>query len=368
MLNNEEFRRYSRHLIMSEVGLEGQRKLKKTKVLVIGAGGLGCPVLQYLTAVGIGTIGILDFDTVSLSNLQRQILYTTNDIGKPKAEVAYKKLSALNPNTNFIVHNEALRKSNVFGILKNYDLIIDGTDNFPSRYLLNDACVILGKPFVFGAIFKFHGQVSVFNYKNGPTYRCLFPDQPKEKDVPNCSTIGVIGVIPGIIGTIRANEAIKIILEKGNILSGKLLQVDLLTMKFDTFDFKKSEEDSNITKLSEYGETCALDIDEPNIASILSEELHKKIQNKEDIFLVDVRTKKQFEDYNIGGRYIDEAEILNNPDILPKDKMIVFVCEFGEKSAAFVEYFDEQVDYPQTFNLIGGIQEWVEKGFELIKM
>jgi len=217
MLSKEEHSRYNRHIILPEVGLEGQEKLKLSKVLVVGAGGLGCPVLIYLAAAGVGTIGIVDFDSVDESNLHRQILFGTGDIGKPKAEAAKIKLQEQNPHVEVEVHNTRLTSKNAIEIIDKYDIIVDGSDNFPTRYLVNDACVILKKPFVFGSIFKFEAQISTFNYEGGPTYRCLYPDPPGAGEVPNCAEIGVIGVLPGIVGSIQANEAIKMIIGIANI-------------------------------------------------------------------------------------------------------------------------------------------------------
>src|ERR1035437_2494874 len=234
-MTTEEKRRYARHIILPEIGLEGQQKLKQAKVLVVGAGGLGCPVLQYLTAAGVGTLGIIDFDTVDESNLQRQVLYSTEDIGKHKAAIAKEKLEKQNPDINLVSHVAHLTSANALEIISQYDIVVDGSDNFATRYLVNDACVILNKVLVFGSIFKFEGQVSVFNYKGGPTYRCLYPEAPAEGDVPNCAEIGVLGVLPGIVGTLQANEVIKIITGIGDILSGKLLTLDALTMQFNTF-------------------------------------------------------------------------------------------------------------------------------------
>jgi molybdopterin/thiamine biosynthesis adenylyltransferase len=243
MLNQEENKRYNRHVILDQVGLEGQLKLKAAKVLVIGAGGLGCPVLQYLTAAGVGTIGIIDFDTIDLSNLQRQILFTKNDLGKNKAEVAAQRLKQLNDQVKFKAYPERLTTKNALELFSAYDLIIDGTDNFSTRYLVNDAAVLTNKPLVYGSIYKFEGQVAVFNYENGATYRCLFPVPPKAGTVKNCSEIGVIGVLPGIIGTQQANEAIKIIVGIGKPLSGQLLIYDALKASYLTVGIQRSEEE-----------------------------------------------------------------------------------------------------------------------------
>lgn len=240
ILSQEENKQYSRHLILDEIGVIGQERLKASKVLVIGAGGLGCPILQYLTAAGVGTIGIIDNDTVDQTNLQRQILYTHTDIGKYKTEVAAKRLAKLNPFVNFVVYVEKLTNQNALNLFSCYDIIVDGSDNFPTRYLANDAAILTNKPLVFGSIFKFEGQVTVFNYQNGPTYRCLYPNPPQANTVPNCSEIGVLGVLPGIIGSIQANEVLKIICEIGEVLSGKLFTFNVLTMEQYKLNFKKN--------------------------------------------------------------------------------------------------------------------------------
>jgi len=257
VLTKQEFQRYSRHIIIPEIGIIGQEKIKNSKVLVIGAGGLGCPVGQYLAAAGVGTIGIVDFDEVDESNLQRQILFTPEDIGKSKAEVAAQKLKKQNPNLQFTIYNLQFTSANSLDIIKNYDIIVDGSDNFPTRYLVNDSCVILGKPLVSGSVFKFQGQVSVFNYKNGPTYRCLFPEPPNSDDVPNCTEIGVLGVLSGIIGTIMANETLKIILEIGKVLSGKLLVMDTLSLTMQTLSFRRNPKNLNIKNLIDYQVFCS---------------------------------------------------------------------------------------------------------------
>jgi molybdopterin/thiamine biosynthesis adenylyltransferase len=228
MLNEQENKRYSRHLLLSDIGVSGQEKLKSGKVLVVGAGGLGCPVLQYLTAAGVGNIGVIDFDAVDLSNLQRQILYSTNDVGTNKALAAKNRLESLNPLIEITAYPYQLTNKNALELFAKYDLIVDGSDNFSTRYLVNDACILTGKTLVYGAIYKFEGQVTVFNYQDGPSYRCLFPEAPQQGSVPNCSEVGVLGVIPGIIGVYQANEALKIILGIGTVLSGKLLVIDAL--------------------------------------------------------------------------------------------------------------------------------------------
>ena len=233
--------RYNRHIILSEIGQAGQDKISSAKVLIIGAGGLGCPIALYLTAAGVGTLGIIDFDTVEISNLQRQVLYGTSTLGKNKAIAAKERLEDLNDDISIVAYPEKLTHKNAIDLFNQYDIIVDGTDNFETRYLVNDACIIANKPFVFGAIYKFEGQISVFNYKNGPSYRCVFPNPPEKGSVPNCSEIGVLGVLPGIIGTMQANEVLKMILELGNTLSGKLLCYNALTLQNSILKIKKSE-------------------------------------------------------------------------------------------------------------------------------
>ena len=330
MLSQEEKNQYHRHIILEEFGQKGQEKLKKAKVLVIGAGGLGCPVLQYLTAAGVGTIGIVDFDVVDQSNLQRQVLYTTEDIGKPKAEQAAMRLSNLNPFVNFEIHNYKLNKDNAELLFSAYDVIVDGSDNFATRYLVSDACVLTGKPLVFGSIFKFRGQVTVFNYNNGPTYRCLFPEPPGPDEVPNCSGVGVIGVLPGIIGTLQANETIKLITGIGKILDGSLLYFDALTMSQQIVKFSKNE-DIQITRLEDdYDVFCGVSDDNSSlIKEILAEELKS---NPEKYTILDVRTEREFQQFNIGGLHIPLDELDDRYQEINKELPIVVCCQSGVRS------------------------------------
>ncbi len=363
MLSKEELLKYNRHLIMPEIGLEGQEKIKLAKVLVIGAGGLGTPVLQYLTAAGVGTIGIVEYDTVSESNLQRQVLYSETDIGKPKIEIAKSKLEKLNSYIKIKLFNLKLTKENVLDIFPSFDVIIDTSDNFPTRYLVNDACVILNKPLVYGAIHKFLGQVAVFNYKGGPTYRCIFPEQPEEGEVPNCSTIGVLGAVPGVIGAMQAVEALKIVINNGNVLSGKLFQIDFLEFRTEIITIEKDSNFSNITELSEYENTCQ-SVDD-RINTILVTELYSKIKNKENILIYDLRSPEQFKDYNIGGKNIEVEKFIFAPENLTKEKTVIFVCEFGEKSKTLTEYLQFEKGFTNVYNLEGGIQAWIKAGFSL---
>ena len=258
MFSKEENAQYNRHFILDLIGIKGQKKLKKSKVLVIGAGGLGCPILQYLTAAGVGTIGIIDKDTVDQSNLQRQILFSIDDIGNPKASCAAKRLQQLNPFVTFKTYIEFLSSENALELFSEYDIIVDGSDNFQTRYLSNDAAVLTNKPLVFGAIFKFEGQVSVFNYNNGPTYRCLFPTPPSANSIPNCSDVGVLGVLPGIIGCLQANETLKIICELDEVLSGKLLSFNALNLQQNILKFSKNK-DIHITELIDYDLFCGIE-------------------------------------------------------------------------------------------------------------
>ena len=357
-LSKSEIKRYNRHIIMPEIGLEGQLKLKNAKVLVIGAGGLGCPVLQYLPAAGVGTIGICDFDFVDESNLQRQILFGRSDIGKSKAKIAGQKLQEQNPYIKFNVHDFKLDKSNALELFAQYDIIVDGSDNFPTRFLVNDACVITGKPLVFGAIYKFEGQVSVFNYHEGPTYRCLVPEQPDSSEMLSCSQIGVIGVLPGIIGAYQASEVIKIITGVGKVLNGKLLMIDTLGVSHSVIEFKRNEKTANITELSEYGNFCTDEF--PEINQISADELKAKLAAKEDLFIVDIREPELFKQAHIHESVNYQIpDILDNPDLIPKDKTVVLVCQSGNNSMAVIDFLTEKHNYTNVYNLENGFNAWL---------
>ncbi len=332
MLNSEEKKQYNRHLILEEIGETGQVKLKTAKVLVIGAGGLGCPVLQYLAAAGVGTIGIIDDDVVDQSNLQRQILYTIDDIGSPKVEIASKRLSQLNPFVFFKTYNEKLTIDNAVDLFLEYDLIVDGSDNFPTRYLVNDACVLADKPLVFGSIFKFQGQVSVFNFEDGPTYRCLFPEPPAPNSVPNCSDIGVLGVLPGIIGSLQANEAIKMITGIGSILKGKLVYIDSLTLQQQVINFEKDETIEVTDLANDYDFFCG--IHSEDFKEISVEELKA---NKDIYTILDVRTSAEFNQFNIGGIHIPLEQITENISKLNNEKPMVVCCQSGLRSKKAIE-------------------------------
>ncbi len=348
--SKEENKQYSRHLILDEIGVIGQEKLKASKVLVIGAGGLGCPILQYLTAAGVGNIGIIDNDTVDQTNLQRQILYTHKDIGKFKAEVAANRLAELNPFVNFKVYVEKLTTQNALNLFSNYDIIVDGSDNFPTRYLANDAAILTNKPLVFGSIFKFEGQVTVFNYQNGPTYRCLYPNPPQANAVPNCSEIGVLGVLPGIIGTIQANEVLKMICELGAVLSGKLLTLNALTMEQYKLNFKKNDTIKITSLENDYHFFCG--ISKKHQQEITFAELQNSPEN---YTLLDVRNNLEREHFNIGGLHIPLHELESRYDEIPTEKPIVVYCKAGIRSKITIEILERKNLKTTFINLKNGI-------------
>ncbi len=362
IFTNNEIKRYNRHIILSEIGLEGQQKLKQAKVLVIGAGGLGCPVLQYLTAAGVGTIGICDFDVVDESNLQRQILYGTADIGKSKALQAAEKLSNLNPYVQFKVYNKMLAKENAIEIFNEYDIVVDGSDNFPTRFLINDACVVLKKPYVFGAIYKFEGQVTVFNYNGGPTYHCLFPEQPDSSETLSCSTVGVIGVLPGIIGTYQACEVIKIITGIGRVLSGKLLIIDALRMEHNMISIQKSDNFNELTELGNYSEMCLKKNNE--IKELNPLELYERM-DIDDFLVVDIRENIYFNSYHINSVNIPISQLLENPELIPYNQKVAVVCERGISSLAIIKELKKIREIDNLYNLNGGIQAWISNNLPL---
>jgi adenylyltransferase/sulfurtransferase len=333
MLERDELKLYNRQIILPELGLIGQEKLKAAQVLMIGAGGLGCPVLQYLVAAGVGHIGIVDDDVIDISNLHRQILYSIPDIGKPKAETAKQKLGQLNPFVELIAYNERLSADNAVRLISKYDLVVDGSDNFTTRYLVNDICMALNKPLVFGSIFKFDGQVSVFNYHGGPNYRDVFPEPPAENEVPNCDETGVIGVLPGIIGTYMANEVIKIICGIGETLSGKLFSMNALDNSMSIY---------KITKQKQVVPTLVT----PDQATFPNREINMETlnswleENPDEICIVDVRETYEFDDYNIGGINIPLYELQESADIIPTDKKLIFICQTGQRSKIALQWTD----------------------------
>ncbi len=327
-------KRYARQVILEGFGREGQEKLAKASVLVVGAGGLGCPVLQYLAAAGTGHIGIVDGDTVSITNLHRQVLYHEGDCGQKKAETAAQRLKAMNPHVRISVCPTNINTQNVLCLVGQYDLVVDCTDNFPTRYLLNDACVMLGKPLVYGAIHKFEGQVSVFNYQDGPTYRCLFPEAPLPGEVPDCATAGVLGVLPGLVGAWQATEAIKIITGLGKPLSGELLSIDTLTGNTFKFRFKKSTAFTPVSRLLEYyGPECAAH--PQSYATLTSDELKQWMDTAQDFLLLDVREAHEFMAGHIEGAQNlplpQIAKDLASADLFSKNKTVVY-CQSGGRS------------------------------------
>tara|TARA_R110000868_G_scaffold217460_6_gene467572 strand:- start:323 stop:1390 length:1068 start_codon:yes stop_codon:yes gene_type:complete len=346
------FERYSRQIQLKEFGLASQKKLSTSKVLVVGAGGLGIPALTYLNAMGVGTLGIIDNDVVGVSNLHRQVSYTENDIGKSKITVLAEKLKAQNSDTKLIMYDAFLVKQNALEILSSYDLIIDASDNFPTRYLVNDACVILDKPFIYGALHSFEGQVSVFNYKNGPTYRCLFPTMPKANEVPNCNENGVLGVIPGIIGNLQALEAVKVITEIGEVLSGKLLLFDGLNQNFQKINFKKVAKNGEIKMLNEsYEFECDVNL------SITSLEFQNLLKIKK-IQLLDVRTKQEFDSFHLkDGIHIPISEIIERQSELDFTKTIYVICQSGQRSQKAINLLVQQQPKATFINVSGGINQ-----------
>lgn len=347
MLTSEEKKQYNRHLILDKIGEQGQLKLKKAKVLVIGAGGLGCPVLQYLTAAGVGTIGIIDDDLVDQSNLQRQVLYTTDDIGVSKAVTAAKRLAKLNPFVNFNVYQEKLTQENAVSLFYNYDIIVDGSDNFSTRYLANDASVLTNKPLVYGAVFKFEGQVSVFNYKGSGTYRCLYPTPPKPKESPNCGEIGVLGVLPGIIGSLQANETLKIICKIGAVLADKLLIYDSLKMHQIVLKYERNSTLKISVLETDYDLFCGILMKEEISLALLQ-------KFKEKYNLLDVRETWERKEYHIGGQHIPLNELLRRVNEVSTNKNLVVYCKSGMRSRKAISILESMNYKAKILNLKGG--------------
>jgi adenylyltransferase/sulfurtransferase len=372
-LSTDDLSRYSRHLILPEVGMEGQRRLKAARVLCVGTGGLGSPLALYLTAAGIGTLGLVDFDVVDSSNLQRQIIHSTKDIGRKKIDSAEEKLSALNPAINIVKHETMLSSANALDILKDYDIVADGTDNFPTRYLVNDACVLLGKPNVYGSIFRFEGQASVFATEAGPCYRCLYPEPPPPGLVPSCAEGGVLGILPGLVGVIQATEVIKLILGKGDSLVGRLLLVDALNMRFRELKLRKNPEcpvcgsNPTVTALIDYDHFCGIVPETPQernvkngIAQLTVKELKARRDAGEDIFLLDVREPYEVQIAQIGGTVIPQNDVPNRLAEIPRDREIVVHCRSGARSQRIAEFL-KQSGYTQVVNLAGGILAWSDE-------
>jgi adenylyltransferase/sulfurtransferase len=373
-LTNDEIKRYSRHLIMPEVGVDGQRKLKASKVLCIGAGGLGSPVAMYLTAAGVGTLGLVDFDVVDFSNLQRQILHGTPDVGRSKLASARDRLRALNPEITIETYETALSSQNALKLFEPYDVIVDGTDNFPTRYLVNDACVLLGKPNAYGSIFRFEGQASVFGAKDGPCYRCLYPEPPPPGLVPSCAEGGVLGVLPGIIGTIQAMETIKLILGIGEPLVGRFLIVDALRMKFRELKLHKDPDcpvcgtHPTVKQLIDYDQFCGIHPAAPEPAvvqnsatDITSVELKQRLDRGDDLTIVDVREPNEYQINRMSGALlIPLGDIPKRYNELDPDAEIVVHCKMGGRSAKAADFL-RSVGFKKVLNLKGGILDWIDK-------
>ena len=370
-LTKKEIERYSRHLIMPEVGMDGQLKLKQAKVLCIGTGGLGAPLGLYLAAAGVGRIGLVDFDRVDDSNLQRQVLFSTKDVGRPKIEAAADRLRGLNPDIQIDTFDTHLSSDNALDILKDYDIIVDGTDNFPTRYLVNDASVLLKKPNVYGSIFRFEGQITIFGDPNGPCYRCLYPEPPPPGLVPSCAEGGVLGVLPGIVGSIQAAETLKLIIGKGESLIGRLLLFDALAMRFRELKLRKNPDcpmcgtHPTITKLIDYAEFCGVRGEEApapqtSVPEITPRELKTRLDRGDDLYILDVREPHEYQICNLGGHLIPLGDLSKRASELDSSREIVAHCRSGKRSAETVEFL-QRAGFRKVLNLKGGILAWSDE-------
>ena len=376
-LSSQEVARYSRHLIMPEVGMDGQKRLKAASVLLIGAGGLGSPLGLYLAAAGVGRIGLVDFDVVDFSNLQRQVLHGTPDVGRPKLHSARDRLQAINPEVRIDLYETHLTSANALQILGPYDLVIDGTDNFPTRYLVNDACVLLGKPNVYGSIFRFDGQATVFSPGRGPCYRCLYPEPPPPGEVPSCAEGGVLGVLPGLVGCIQATEAVKLILGRGEPLIGRLLLYDALEMRFREFKVRRNPncpmcgDNPTIKQLIDYDQFCGVRGQEaspaaraagsPGTGETTVEELKKRLDGGEKVFILDVRNPEEFQICRISGSVLMPLSSLpQRMDELDPDREMVVHCKSGMRSQRAIDFLRQQ-GFTKLSNLKGGILAWADK-------
>ena len=369
-LTNEEIARYSRHLLLPEIGIEGQKKLKAAKVLIVGTGGLGAPLALYLSAAGVGTIGIVDFDFVDESNLQRQIIHGTKDIGRPKVASAKDRMKSINPHINVITHNEALTSKNAMEIIAAYDMVADGTDNYQTRYLVNDACVFLGKPNVYGSIFQFEGQASIFHAEKGPCYRCLYPSPPPPGLVPSCAEGGVMGVLPGIVGTIQANEVIKLIVGGGSPLIGRLLIFDAWRMKFRELKLAKEPncpvcgKDPSIKELIDYEEFCGLKKkhDEKPIETITATELKARLDKGDKIQLIDIREPHERAIVKFPGAIVMPlGQLQRRKDELNPEIDSVFLCKIGQRSILGIRALEEAGYTGRLLNLQDGLNAWARE-------
>ncbi|MBI5959945.1 MAG: molybdopterin-synthase adenylyltransferase MoeB [Chloroflexi bacterium] len=376
LLSREEVLRYSRHLIMPEVGMAGQKKLKAARVLLIGTGGLGSPTALYLAAAGVGTLGIVDYDIVDLTNLQRQVIHGTKDVGRSKLDSAQDTLADINPHVIIHKYNVPFTSDNALDIIADYDIVIDGTDNFPTRYLVNDACVMAGKYNVYGSIFRFEGQASVFAAPGGPCYRCLFPEPPPPGLVPSCAEGGVLGILPGTIGTIQATEAIKLILGVGDPLIGRMLLYDALAMTWDTIKVKKNpacpvcSEHPTLTHLIDYEQFCGVPAhdhsdfstaaDQRPVLAISVRELKKRLDEGQPVFLLDVREPHEAEISTMGATLIPKDVVRQRLNEIPRDVPVVVHCRTGARSATVVRWLMDE-GYSNAVNLAGGINAWARE-------
>jgi len=373
LFTKEELARYNRHIIIPGFGMEAQQKLKAAKVLVIGSGGLGSPVLLYLAAAGVGTIGIVDFDIVDDSNLQRQVLFGVDEIGKPKVEAAKRRLQALNPYIQLHLHNTHINSQNALDIMRDYDVIADGTDNFPTRYLVNDASVLLGKPNVYASIFQFEGQVSVFNYRDshgrlGPNYRDLYPTPPPPGLVPSCAEGGVLGVLPGIIGSLQALEVIKVITGVGETLAGRFYIFDALNFESRTFTIRAREDNPlngknpTITTLIDYEQFCGMRaVEEKSLKEITAKELYDLQVKGEPFQLIDVREPHEYDIVNIGAELIPLATVADNSGRIDRDRKVIVHCKMGGRSAKAIRELEEKFGFTNLYNLKGGILAYIDE-------
>jgi adenylyltransferase/sulfurtransferase len=371
-LTKDEIQRYSRHLIMPEVGMDGQQKLKAARVLCVGTGGLGSPLALYLAAAGVGTLGIVDFDVVDVTNLQRQIIHTTADVGRKKLDSAAEKLKAINPYINIRKFETRLSSENALDIFREFDIIADGTDNFPTRYLVNDACVLTGKPNVYGSIFRFEGQASVFATEEGPCYRCLYPEPPPPGLVPSCAEGGVLGILPGLVGVMQATEVIKLILGSGDPLIGRLLLIDALGMKFRELKLRKNPDcpacgtHPTVTKLIDYNEFCGIRGEETPVAATSGiptmqvEELKRRLDAGDNLFVLDVREPHEYQICNINGYLIPLGDLPKRVNELDSSREIVAHCRSGVRSGKAVEFL-QQAGFKKVHNLAGGILAWADR-------
>ncbi len=369
-LSREEMRRYGRHLIMPEFGLDGQQKLKNSSVLIIGAGGLGSPSSLYLAAAGVGRIGLVDHDRVDYTNLQRQILYTTSDVGRPKLQAAAERLRAENPDIEIRTHQEVLNSKNALDILRDYDIILDGTDNFPTRYLVNDACVLLGKPNIYGSIFRFEGQASVFYAKEGPCYRCIYPQPPPPNLVPSCAEGGVLGVLPGIIGLIQATETVKMILGKGEPLIGRLLYFDALKMSFREFKIQKNKdcpvcgENPTVRELIDYEGFCGITPERTHMEEELQvtpEAVQERLRKGDSLMLLDVREPVEYAICKLpNSKLIPLGQLPDRVNELDSAQDIIMYCHVGARSLQAAQFMRE-AGFKRVWSMKGGIEAWSER-------